>query len=279
MKKTLFFIFCLVAIFCGCKKDKALLYNSQDNIYFNYLTKDTLSYSFALNLGQSQDTLLIPVIITGKAASYARTFQVSVLPDSSTAVPTLDYEPLKSSYTMPADSGQVHIPVIIKNIDTALNSRSVVLTIRVSGGKDFGSNFYEAMRTKEIVFSNRLEEPAWWPIWAGELGAYSRTKHQLFLISSGTTDLVNLRTDPNGYLQIPRALFYISNFKAFLADPFGWVQQNPAKGYVLTARNNGTGDYDFYNVNTPTKKIHLQYFAQANTYVFIDENGQQVSTN
>lgn len=279
MKKNLFFIFCLATAFCGCKKDKALLYNSQDNIYFNYQAKDTLSYSFALNLGQSQDTLWIPVIVMGKTTNYARTFQVSVLADSSTAVPALDYEPLKPSYIMPADSGQVHIPVIIKNIDTVLNSKSVVLTIKVSGGKDFGSNFYEAMRTKVILFSNRLEEPAWWPIWTGELGTYSRIKHQLFLISSGTTDLVDLRTDPNGYLQIPRALFYISNFKAFLADPFGWVKQNPAKGYVLTPRNDGTGDYDFYNVNTPAKKTHLKYFAQANTYVFIDENGQQVTTN
>lgn len=279
MKKYLFFIFCLAATLCGCKKEKTLLYNSQDNIYFNYQTKDTLSYSFAFELGRSQDTLMIPVIITGKTASYARTFQVSVLADSSTAVPTVDYEPLKSSYTMPADSGQVHIPVIIKNTDTALNSKSVVLTIRVSGGKDFGSSFYEAMRTKEILFSNRLEEPVWWPDWAGELGNYSRVKHQLFLISSGTTDLVVVSGNPNAYLQIPRALFYISNFKAFLTDPFGWVKQNPAKGYVLTARNDGTGDYDFYNVNTPTKKIHLKYFAQANTYVFIDENGQQVTTN
>lgn len=279
MKKHLFFILCLAATLCGCKKDKELLYNSQDNIYFNYASKDTLSYSFALNLGQAQDTLMIPVIITGKTVNYARTFQVSVLADSTTAVSSLDYEPLKSSYTMPADSGQVHIPVIIKNIDTALNSKSVVLTIRVSGGKDFGSSFYEAMRTKQILFSNRLEEPDWWPSWQGELGNYSRTKHQLFLISSGTTDLVVVIGNPNAYLDIPRALFYISNFKAFLTDPFGWVKANPTKGYVLTARNDGTGDYDFYNVNTPTKKIHLQYFAQADTYVFIDENGQQVTTN
>jgi len=279
MKKHLFIIFCITAWICSCKKDKELLYNSQDNIYFNCPTKDTLSYSFAFNLNQSADTLMVPVIITGKATNYARTFKVSVLADSTTAVQTLDYEPLKSSYTMPADSGQIHIPIIIKNIDTALNNKSVVLTIRVTGDKDFGSSFYEAMRTKEILFSNRLEEPAWWPSWQGELGTYSRIKHQLFLISSGTTDLVVVIGNPNAYLDIPRALYYIGNFKAFLTNPFGWVQQNPGKGYVLTPRNDGTGDYDFYNTNTPTKKIHLQYFPQANTYVFIDENGQQVTTN
>jgi hypothetical protein len=279
MKRYLFFILSVSSVLFSCKKDKELLYNSQDNIYFNYSAKDTLNYSFAFNPAQAQDTLWIPVIISGTRTNYARLFQVSVLADSTTAVPTLDYVPLQSSYTLPADSGQVHIPVIIKNIDTALNSKSVLLTIRISGGKDFGSSLYEGIRTKEIVFSNQLEEPVWWPDWAGELGNYSRVKHQLFLISSGTTDLVVVSGNPTAYLDIPRALYYISNFKAFLADPFGWVSQNPAKGYVLTSTNDGTGDYYFYNTSAPTKKILLQYFAQANTYVFIDENGQQVVTN
>jgi hypothetical protein len=263
----------------GCKKDKPYLYNSQDNIYLNYTTKDTLTFSFAFNPVQVLDTIWLPVIITGNRVSHDRQFQLSVVPDSTTAVATLDYVPLKSSYTMPADSGTTHVPIILKNTDTALVNKSVVLTVRVSGGTDFGSLMVESLRTKEIQFSNRLEEPAWWPDWAGSLGTYSRTKHQLFLISSGTVDLVIVTGNPTAYLSIPRALYYIGNFEAFLADPFGWVAQNPAKGYVLTPRNDGTGDYDFYNVNAPTKKFHLQYFPQANKYVFIDENGQQVVTN
>lgn len=279
MKKHLFFILLVCTALFGCKKDKDLLYNSQDNIYFNYPSKDTLAYSFALNPGQAQDTLLIPVIIMGKIANHARSFDLSVVADSTTATSKLDYEPLKSSYTMPADSGLVHVPVIIKNIDTALNSKSVVLTIRVSGGKDFGNSLGESIRTKEILFSNRLEQPVWWSDWAGQLGTYSRTKHQLFLISSGTTDLVVVSGNPNAYLDIPRCLFYISNFDAFLADPFNWVNQNPQKGYVLTPRNDGTGDYDFYNTNSPTHKFHLQYFPAVDKYVFIDENGKQVVTN
>ena len=279
MKRNLFFILLFCTAMFGCKKDKPLLYNSQDNIYLNYATKDTLNFSFAFNPIQVQDTILVPVTITGKRVNYARQFQLSVVPDSTTAVATLDYVPLKSSYTMPADSGVVHVPVIIKSTDTALVSKSVILTVRVSGGTDFGSLLDESMRTKKIQFSNRLEEPAWWPDWSGLLGNYSRTKHQLFLITSGTTDLVVVSGNPNAYLDIPRALYFISNFQAFLTDPFGWVAQNPAKGYVLTARNDGTGDYDVYNAAAPTKKFHLQDFRQANKYLFIDENGQQVVTN
>jgi hypothetical protein len=279
MKRNIIFILLFCTAMFGCKKDKAVVYNSQDNIYLDYPTKDTLNYSFAFNPIQVQDTIWVPVIISGIRVGHDRHFQLSVLPDSTTAIQTVDYEQLKSSYTMPADSGIVHVPVIIKNTDTALVNKSVILTVRVSGGTDFGSNLDESIRTKKILFSNRLEEPAWWPDWAGELGTYSRTKHQLFLISSGTVDLVVITGNPNAYLSIPRALFYISNFDAFLADPFGWVSQNPAKGYVLTARTDGSGDYDFYNVSAPTKKFHLQYFPQAGKYVFIDENGKQVVTN
>lgn len=279
MKRNLFVLLLFCTAMFGCKKDEPMTYHSPDNIYLDYTTKDTLNFSFAFNPIQVTDTVWVPVIITGTRVNHDRKFQLSVVPDSTTAIVTTDYEPLKSSYTMPADSGIVHVPVILKNTDTALVNKSVILTVRVTGGTDFGSMMDESIRTKKIQFSNRLEQPDWWIYWQGELGNYSRTKHQLFLISSGTVDLVNFATVQDYYLQIPRDLYYIGNFKAFLSDPFSWVAQNPAKGYVLTKRNDGTGDYDFYNVGAPAKKFHLQYFPQANTYVFIDENGKQVTTN
>lgn len=278
MKRNIFVIVLFCSAIFGCKKDKEFLYHSQDNIYLNYAVKDTLNYSFALHLTQLKDTIWIPVIATGKRMNHDRHFQMSVVPDSTTAVATLDYEPLKSSYTLPADSGTIHIPVIIKSTDTALVNKSVILTVRVSGGTDFTSLLDESIRTKKILFSNRLEEPAWWPDWQDELGSYSRTKHQLFLISSGTVDLGMISGGPAVNV-IPTGLYFISNFKTFLNDPFNWVKQNPAKGYVLTPINDNTGDYAFYNVNAPAKKFLLKYFTQSGTYVFIDENGNQVITN
>jgi hypothetical protein len=279
MKRNLFFILLFCSAIFGCKKDKALLYNSQDNVYLDYTVKDTLSYSFALHVTQTQDTIWVPVIISGNRVNRDRHFQMSVVPDSTTAIATLDYEPLKSSYTMPADSGVVHIPVIIKGTDTALVNKSVVLTVRVSGGADFAGLLDESIRTKKILFSNRLEEPAWWPDWESSLGAYTRTKHQLFLISSGTIDLGMTTGNPTPYNVVPAGLYFISNFELFLADPFTWVSQNTAKGYVLTPRNDGTGDYDFYSTADPSKKFHLQYFPAVDKYLFIDENGGQVTTN
>jgi hypothetical protein len=280
MKKNIFWCFIICATIQGCKKEVKPTYQSADNIYLNYgkadnPTTDSIIFSFALTPGLERDTIWVPVIISGKTTSHDRKFNFGVVEgSSSTAVRNLHFEPLKPFYIMPADSGTVKIPVVIKNIDTALVNKSVFLTVRVSGGEDFKTELPEYLRSKRIFFSNRLEEPAWWKDW-GQLGKYSRIKHQLFLISSGTQDLVQF-SKPNYFLEIPRDLYYIANTHEFLTYPFDWVKNNPQRGYVLTMRNNGTGDYDFYNIAAPTKKFWLKYFKSANTYVFIDENNDQV---
>jgi hypothetical protein len=279
MKKNIIFILLLVTALISCKKDKPFLYGSQDNIYLNYPVKDTLSYSFALYPTKLVDTIWVPVIIAGTRQHVDRKFQLSVLPDSTTAVADLDYEQLKPYYIMPADSGTTHVPVIIKSTDAALSAKSVILTVAISGGQDFATGLGESIRTKKILFSNELVQPNWWPDWQGELGNFSKVKYQLFLLSSGTVDLVVTTGNPWAFEGIPRALFYIGNFQAFLADPIDWIAENPSRGYALSPRNDGTGDYDLYNVDNPTKKIRLAYIAQTNSYVFVDENGNQVTTS
>ncbi len=189
----------------------------------------------------------------------------------------LHYEPLKPFYTIPADSGRVLVPVVIKNIDPALTSKSVVLGVRVVGGGDFSATLPVSIRSKRIIYSNRLEQPEWWAWWVGNLGAYSRTAHQLYLISGGSA-LVDTRK-PDAYLQIPRSLYYLENAKNFTRDPFTWVSRNPDKGYVLTKRTDGTQDYDFYDINTPNIKIYVKFLPQVNGYFFIDENGNQIIMN
>lgn len=281
MKKYIFLVFTASVFLFGCKKSDLETYHSADNIYLDYPfvngKPDTskLIYSFAYVQGIDKDTIWVPVKISGVHEHRDRKFLLSVVDTATTALANLHYEQLKAFYVMPADSGTTHIPVIIKNIDTTLVNKSVTLTVRISGGADFKTGLPTDIRTKKIYFSNRLEQPVWWQYWAGSMGTYSRVKHQLFLISSGATDLVEF-TVPDFYLQIPRDLYYISNTHEFLTHPFDWVKQHPEKGYTLTKRNDGSGDYDFYNVNAPGKKFYLKYFSQANTYVFIDENGNQV---
>lgn len=284
MKRNIFYVLVAVAVLFGCKKDQLLTYGSRDNIYLNYKDKDKkqdtsiLTYSFAYNPTLAQDTIWVPVIISGQRSKNERKFAITVVDTATTAKAGLHYEALKPSYTMPADSGTIKVPVIIKNSDPELANKSVMLTIMVSGGQDFDSSLPAMLRKRSILYSARLEQPAWWIYWMGNLGTYSRIKHQLFLISSGTIDLVDM-SKPNAYLQIPRTLYYIDNVRTFVNDPFAWVARYPEKGYVLTKRANGSKDYDFYNSSSPDKKFYLKYYDQAGRYFFVDENGQQVIIN
>ncbi|TDQ07126.1 DUF4843 domain-containing protein [Pedobacter metabolipauper] len=280
MKKNICYIFLLSVLLFACKKDDDFAYNSPDNIYLNYFDEDgvldtlPVTYSFASSPGLSRDTVWIPVTISGKRASKDRKFVLTEVDSTSTAVKDLHYEALKPYYIMPADSGSIKVPVIIRNIDPELANKSVALTIRIVGNEDFGQGLPIRLRTKTIFYSNRLEQPSWWIYWQGNLGPYSRVTHQLFLISGGQ-DLVNPGA-PNGYLQIPRTLYYLENLRQFVKDPFTWVSRNPAKGYVLTKRTDGTNDYDFYNTSSPEIKFYVKYFPQVNGYFFINEAGSQI---
>lgn len=281
MKKTIFYSLLLSVLFVACKKDVDFAYDSTDNIYLNYLnddgTQDTLpvTYSFAYSPGLAKDTLWVPVKIAGKRINHDRKFKIAVVASLTNAQPELHYEPLKEEYIMPADSGTVKIPIVIKNIDPALAEKSVALTIDAVASADFGELLPVKLRRRMLIFSNRLEEPSWWKYWQGNLGGpYTRVVHQLFLISGGK-DLVN-PASPNGYLEIPRTLYYIENLRNLANDPFTWVSRNPEKGYVLTKRTDGTQDYDFYNVNSPTIKFTVKFYPQVNGYFFVNEQGAQI---
>lgn len=280
MKKNLLYIFMLGMVLFACKKNDITTYSSSDNIYLDYydgngvFDTSAVSYSFSASPGLAADTVWVPVVVSGKRVNHDRQFVLSVVDTATTAVKDKHYEPLKPSYIMPADSGKIKVPVIIKNIDQELASRSVSLTFRLTGNADFKTELPVSMRTKRLVYSNRLEKPSWWMYWQGQLGEYSRVTHQLFLISGGK-DLVN-PTLPDAYLQIPRTLYYLDNLRLFLKDPFSWVGRNPEKGYVLTKRTDGTADYDFYNTASPEIKFYVKFFPQVNGYFFMNEAGKQI---
>lgn len=280
MKKHIFYVFLLSIALFACKKNEITTYDSADNIYLNYYDEDgvfdtaAVTYSFSASPGLAKDTIWVPVVVSGKRQSSDRQFVLTVVDTATTAEKDKHYEPLKPFYIMPADSGKITVPVIIKNIDQNLTSKSVSLTFRLVGSADFSQGLPVMLRTKTLIYSNRLERPSWWMFWQGQLGEYSRVTHQLFLISGGK-DLVN-PTLPNAYLEIPRTLYYLENVRLFVQDPFTWVARNPQAGYVLTKREDGSNDYDFYNISAPDIKLYVKFFPQVNGYFFINEAGKQI---
>lgn len=276
MKNIIILLSLSLAIICGlssCDDNNDFVYKSLDNIYFNFAdtASSKISYTFAYTPGLTKDTVFIPVKISGKRVSFSRRFQIEVVDSSTTAKPDIHYQPFAAEYEMPTDSGTVNVPVIIYNIDPLLDDSTVVLNFTLKATSDFQINYPDQI-TGRISFSNRLEQPLWWIYWMGQLGLYSRVKHQLFLISSGTTILPDM-SKSDAYLQVPKALFHLDMYKSFLADPFKWVQKHT--DYILSEKTDG--NYDFYLKESPEKVTVLKWDRSSDSYHFIDEKGQLIS--
>lgn len=271
--KLLIFSLTVVLGISSCNSDDDFLYNSQDNIYFNFAdtASSKISFTFAYTPSIVQDTIFLPVKISGKRVSGSRYFKIAIIDSLTTAKAGSHYKALEEQYLMPADSGQIKVPIVIYNTDPILNDSTLKIGFMLKSTDDFQIGFPDRVKGS-ISFSNRLEQPSWWIYWMGQLGLYSRTKHQLFLISSGTNTLPDM-SKPDAYLLVPQALFHLSVYKDFLADPFTWVTKHP--NYVLTKK--GNGNYDFYLKDSPGKIISLIWNQGSNTYYFIDEKGQIIS--
>lgn len=275
MKRLITFGLLFMAVLSSCKKATELQYASDDNIYFDLTDRtgarvDSIVYSFALFPELASDTILLPLRISGNRIANERSFRIRVVDSATTAEPNLHYKPLEEEYKVPAGKGIVHVPVIIFNTDTALAGKMVRIKFQLESTTDLHAEF-KKLDTFRLMFSNRLEKPVWWDVWSGELGPYSRVKHELFIRASGTTELPATNSDAT---TTPKVLYYTRRFRSFLNDPLQWVQDNPQEGYTLEPA--GTGKYYFYSITNPAKKYLLTLNAADNRYYFTDENGNRI---
>lgn len=269
MKPYLIILLAMIAL-ASCKKAEEMKFDHAANVYFDLQggSRDSIVATFAYAPTIPQDTLWLPVRLSGIRTEAARTFTARIETDSSTAVPALHYEALKPSYTIPAGRGIGYIPLVLYNKDKELENRAVSVIIKLTGTTDLGIENPYLIRAK-IVFSAKLEKPDWWDVWP--LPPYSRTKHELFILVTGQTSMT---TDG---LDAPKNLYYVGLLSTMLNNPFNWVARNPLKKYVLEEVTPGNKDsYYFYNTNNPAKKTLLRKNTQNGKYYFIDENGNEV---
>jgi hypothetical protein len=268
MERTIILLLAAVVLATGCRKADKVTYHANDNIYFNlepYGLQDSVLYTFAYHPELLTDTIYIPTSISGPRVNADRYFKVTVVDTATTAKVNIHYAPLKDEYLVPANAGEVFMPLVLFNTDTLLLKRTYSLMLQMVPSGDFDADF-TTLVTARIVFSNKLEKPRWWDMWLG--GYYSQVKHQLFRLAATTDDL------STSGLDAPKNLYYVDKLKSLLNSPFTWVVNNADKGYVLEARPDG--NYDFYYSATPSKRILLQKDTSSGKYYFIDENGKQV---
>jgi hypothetical protein len=267
MKRALMILFVAGSLLTACKKDQELVYNSTDNVYFDFQgsQRDSLLYTFAYEPSRAADTIYLPVRLSGIRSNSSREFILKAEPDSSTALPLIHYKPFEDFYTIGKDSGVRQVPLIIYNTDSLLQQRSVTLKFRLYATNDLGVAIPTLIFGK-LVFSSKLERPDWWGMWMGDY--YSQVKNQLFITVTGQTSMT---TDG---LDAPKNLYLVSMLTTFLSNPANWIAKNPDKGYVLVKQPDGS--YYFYNTANPAKRTPYRYDTQAGAWYFIDENGNEV---
>jgi hypothetical protein len=269
MKNIAILLLAAVVGMTSCRKETTLTYHATANIYFDLDAvgkRDSLLYTFAYHPEVLQDTVWVPVRISGDRDSTTdRKFVVKVIDTLTTAVVNKHYETLSRDYTMKAGYGLTYIPVIVYNTDTNMVKRSFTVTIQVQPTDDFNTNIRQ-LTTTRVVVSNRLEKPVWWDTWVK--GRYSQVKHQLFRLAA-TTEELSMES-----LQAPKNLYYVDKLKALLTSPSTWIKNNPDKGYELKPRPDG--NFDFYPIATPYKSIPYVKFNATGQFYFIDETGKEV---
>jgi hypothetical protein len=275
MKQTILFLLVASALF-SCGEVEIDRYETSDNIYFDFddeetTNRDSVVFSFAYTPEKTSDTVYLPIRISGLRVGHDRRFKVIVLDDSiSTATPVLHYKPLEEFYTISADSGTLQVPVVLYNQDTLLQDKSVSLHFMLVPTEDFGTALPYGVYAK-LVFSSRLEKPDWWAGVESVFMDYSRTKHQLYLISIGNIPLIMEGAN------IPYNLFIMDKFRRFLIDPFTWVQSNP--DYQIDTIVEDQEYVLFSKANPTTLRFKIRWDNDAQRYYFIDENNSKVLFN
>ncbi|MBL1410418.1 DUF4843 domain-containing protein [Sphingobacterium faecale] len=268
MKKINYYlgVIYLMLYMSSCQKVNLMTYDQPANIYFDLTSaqRDSVVYTFAYDMTKAVDTVFIPVRLMGHRTAASRHFRAVVEQDSSTAQAGTHYKALESQYPLAAATGRQALPLIVYN-SSDLESNSVTMIVKLQPSDDFGIENKKLIRAY-VVLSARLEKPIWWDMW---MSAYSRTKHQLFLIVTAQRDL-----SMDG-LDAPKNLYFANLLTQMLNDPFRWVTTHPEKGYVLT-KSSENEDYDFYHKDNPGRVIKLKLNTGSGKYYFMDEQGKEV---
>jgi len=285
MKKCIITSFVLIFLLGACQKAEEIKYIGETCAVFG-TTSDTLTpivYSFLEHPeALAIDTILVPVRIMGNRASYDRAIVFSVVTAKTTAIVNTHYLPLEEEYIMPADSGLVYLPIIVKNTDVQLSVAPVKLTLKIETNKDFSS--HPAMQSTTITFSNTISEPSWWSYWLESQSTFPKFSTTAYGLVTKITGRTKFETTAGADM----SMFYISVYSMlnvwtpfFNAATSGvetlntWITNH--QGWVLVKHTNDVY-YDFYQELYPsTKYKYGPVSAGATVYGFFDENGEIVS--
>lgn len=184
MRKSIYFLSVLIPLFASCREEGLRGFEDNEASVYFYLDEKTevssMVYSFVYTY-EDKAVVQVPVKCSGLAAGNDRHFRVEVVYDSTTAIREKHYS-FEAEGVFPADCYDAYFPVVLYCQDTALLSKTFVLTLRLVESADFSIGGKERL-TVRIQFSNRLEKPDSWQDWM--FGEWSRVKHKRLISIAG----------------------------------------------------------------------------------------------
>lgn len=182
----------LLLVSQACEKDPAFSFRGEDRIYFaypKYLDErgqetqwevDSIVHSFALMPEDVvHDTVWVSVKRVGERAVTDKTYAVTVVADSSTAIEGKDFETLKPAYVFRKNLGIDSLPIIVyrKYLNTVI-SKNILLKLKET--PDFKIGFLE-YETIGITITDVLPRPKDWSYVQGLLGDYNYLKYEKWI--------------------------------------------------------------------------------------------------
>lgn len=164
----------LLLIRCG--KDEIALYDEYPSVYFN---GSSVTYSFIEKPDAMEDTVKLPVLITGLPAETDRIFKIAVVTDTNTTATPEQYELLDG--TVKAHEYIGNVAVVLRNY-SFLDSTELKVKVKVVDSEDFKAGFVQSMYYI-IHWTAQLQPPSNWNYLKTYFGEYS-TRYYKFIIAA-----------------------------------------------------------------------------------------------
>lgn len=147
---------------------------------------DTIVYSFAFDMVNTERVISIPVEVTGFAHNQDRKYRVKVT-DYNGAQAGVHYDPIAEEQILAAGKVKDSLQIRFHRVDMDKQPRKIGLMIEAGG------DFVEGVKERLFVavqVSDILEKPEWWDDWEMCFGPYHPIKYREWIkLYGGTGDL------------------------------------------------------------------------------------------
>lgn len=174
----------LVCIIASCKKENLTTYNAGH--YIQFVSKDTVNFSFFFYAGQTEVDVALPVRLIGKMPEQDLPYKI--IPGDGTTLPA-ELFTIADGYAFkkgqPLDTAHIKIK---NRADLATTSYKLFLTIATAGDVQPGQTSYNQ---RLYLVSNMVVKPAWWTsdVDTKYLGVYTEKKYRTFMAVTGVGDV------------------------------------------------------------------------------------------